>query len=386
MEIKLKIEKVVSGGLGFSKLDEKVYFVPFSLPGELILGEVYENNKDYAFVKIKEIVESSPNRIEPKCKIFGYCGGCQLQMTNYETQLKIKKEMIEESIKRISKIEIPVMDIVKSDSVFNYRNKGSFQVFDDQKIGYCEPGTTNPFPIKYCPIMEEPINKRISEILSVDSEREKIKGMKALVIRSNFDGKTIDSTKKSDSFVEKVEGLNFIVDIDTFFQVNRAIIPKRLNHKLSHVLKYKVGKGLLDLYCGVGIISQFLAPHFESVIGIEINKTLVKNGLKALEMNNIKNTKLIIAEASHFNELGFKYDTVIINPPRKGISYKMIKSLISAKPKVIIYSSCNPDTFARDIRQLIGGGYSIEYVQGFDMFPNTKHLEVVGVLYLNERL
>ncbi|HOJ49820.1 MAG TPA: class I SAM-dependent RNA methyltransferase [Spirochaetota bacterium] len=382
MDIKIRIEKVVSGGLGFSRIDEKVYFVPFTLPGELIFGEIYEDKKEYAFVRVKEIIEKSEKRITPVCPIFGYCGGCQLQMTDYKTQLSIKKDMIEESISRIAKIDIPVMDIVESDKVFNYRNKGSFQVFNGSKIGYCEPGTTDPFPIESCPIMEEPINRRIKEFLTIEEENKKIEGMKALVIRSNFESKIIDSTIKKDWFIENVAGLNFIVDIDTFFQVNRTIIPKWLGHIKDLVLNYKVGKGLLDLYSGVGIISQYLAPYFDHVIGIEINKTLVKNGNKALELNKINNTKFITADASRFYSLGFIYDTVIINPPRKGISYKMIKSLIQSKPKVIIYSSCNPDTFARDIRQLIAGGYSIDYIQGFDMFPNTKHLEVVGVIYL----
>lgn len=378
------IEKIVSGGYGFVRLsEEKVVFVPFSLPGEELEIALFDQKKNYAFGKILEIKKPSPQRIASLCPLFGTCGGCQFQMTDYPTQLIHKKFIIEESVRRIAKLDVPVNDPIPADNPFFYRNKGSFQVFGTQELGYCKPGTTVPFAIESCPIMEEAINAKIADFLQDPSERAKLAGMKALVIRSNNLGETINSTIKRDFFMEETAGLQFRVDVDTFFQVNRSIIPKWLEYIKTLILKHdNVGQGLLDLYSGVGTISQYLAPHFEQVVGIEVNKTLVDNGNKVLQINKIDNARFIVADASRFFDYGLKYDTVIINPPRKGISRGMVKTLSEAKPEVIIYSSCNPDTFSRDIRHLSESGYNIDEIQPFDMFPQTQHSEVVGVLYL----
>lgn len=377
----IKIEKIVSGGYGFARHNDEVIFVPFAIPGETVKVEKTSQKKSFAFAKIVEIEEASPHRIEPKCSLFGSCGGCQFQMLPYEEQLPIKKSIIEEAVRRIGKMEVSVNDPIPSDNAFHYRNKGSFQVFKGSKLGYCYPGTSRPFEVKDCPIMEEAINQRFSEFWNNPEESKKLNGMQALTIRSNHVGETINSTIKRHSFDEKAAGLNFVVDVDTFFQVNRSIIPKWLGYIEELMMKHRVGKGLLDLYCGVGIISQFLAKDFDKVIGIEISKRLVQNGNAVLKKNNISNAEFIIADASKFYDYGFQYDTVIINPPRKGIDYNMVKTLSKGKPKVIIYSSCNPDTFARDIRQLCDNGYQIDEIQPFDMFPQTQHSEVVGVLY-----
>jgi tRNA/tmRNA/rRNA uracil-C5-methylase (TrmA/RlmC/RlmD family) len=377
----VEIEKIVSGGLGIARVDEKPVFVPFTLPGEKVNISITQGKKSFAFGKVEKWMETSSRRIEPACPLFGMCGGCQFQMTDYETQLEIKKGIIQESVNRIGKMDVPVNDSIPSDSQFHYRNKGSFQVFGQEEIGYCKPRTTIPFAIEDCPIMEKAINEKIRNFLSDPQEREKLQGMKALVIRSNNHGETINSTIKRDAFTEKVAGLDFMVDVDTFFQVNRTIVPKWLSYIQKLMATHKVGKGLLDLYCGVGIIGQYLAPEFDRVIGMEINKRLVENGNAVLERNGITNAEFMVADASKFYDYGFDYDTVVINPPRKGISYRMIQTLVKTAPKVVIYSSCNPDTFARDIRQLSEGGYRIDEIQPFDMFPQTQHSEVVAVLY-----
>lgn len=376
----IQIEKLVSGAVGFSRLDQGVVFTPFALPGETVEVEIEKQKKDFAFARILDVKEASDKRIAPACPFFGTCGGCQLQMTDYETQLEHKRNIIEDSVRRIAKIGVKVNPVIASDKPFHYRNKGSFQVFR-QHLGYCFPGTKKAFEVTNCPIMEKPINQKLQEFSQIAAENEKLKKMRALVIRTNHQGETINSTIKRDSFKEKAAGLNFLVDVDTFFQVNRTIIPKWLSYIKNLVLNKKVGEGLLDLYCGVGIISQYLASSFEEVIGIEINKRLVENGNQVLKENGIDNAQFIIADAGAFDYYGFKYDSVIINPPRKGISYRMVKALAEAAPKLIIYSSCNPDTFARDISQLSENGYFIDEIQPFDMFPQTQHSEVVGVLY-----
>jgi len=380
---KIKIEKIVSGGHGFSVLENgQIIFTDFVLPQEEVEVQLVQSKKGYAWGRLQQVLTPSPLRIAPRCEFFGTCGGCQFQMVDYPFQLNLKQEMVQEAMFRIGKLEVPVNPVISANQPFFYRNKGSFQLFGDRQIGYCKPGRNIPFAIQNCPIMEQAINDKIRDFLLNPQERANLDvKKKALTIRSNFKGETINSTIKRHAFTDKVAGLQFFVDVDTFFQVNRGIIPLWLGYIEKLILKHKVGQGLLDLYCGVGIISQYLAKHFEKVVGIEVNSRLVENGNKVLKENNINNAQFIVADAARFNDYGFLYDTVIINPPRKGIDSVMTQVLIHNAPPVIIYSSCNPDTFARDVGALHQGGYALDEVQPFDMFPQTQHSEVVGVLY-----
>jgi 23S rRNA (uracil1939-C5)-methyltransferase len=146
----------------------------------------------------------------------------------------------------------------------------------------------------------------------------------------------------------------------------------------------KDDKTALDLYCGVGIISQYLSPHLESVKGIEINKRQIKQAKECLELNDIKNAEYIFADAKEFlNYSSDKCDLLIVNPPRAGMDRQVTTDIINYKPNHIIYSSCNPDTFSRDASWLIEGGYKLLSVQPFDMFPQTHHLELVGDFVYN---
>lgn len=374
------IEKIVSGGYGLGHLkDNKIIMVKNTLPTERVRVRIKKNKKDFCFGKVLKYLETSPLRVKPLCPLFGSCGGCQFQMLDYPQQLLVKQEIIQESILRIGKQNIPVNPIVGSSKPFYYRNKGSFQVFNQGDIGFCKPGTTFPFKVEKCFLMEEAINDKIHFF---QSNKASIEKMKSLNIRSNDKEETINSSIKKDSFIEVVENLSFIVDIDTFFQVNRSIVPLWLKYIKKLILEKTSQKGLLDLFCGIGFIAQYLASDFKKIIGIEVNKRLIQNGKKSLELNNIHNVELIEADASIFNTYDLEYDTIIVNPPRTGIHREMMDHILQEKPSFIIYSSCNPDTFARDIRILIESAqYFIDEIQPFDMFPQTHHTELVAMLY-----
>lgn len=376
----VNIEKLVSGGLGLCNTKTGIIFTPFVFPGEQAEIELCKVKSDYSVARLLRLVKASPLRQEPPCPLFTFCGGCQYQMMPYENQLIEKKNIIQESIQRIVHFTPQINPVIPSDNSFYYRNKASYQVFNINQIGFCRPGTTKPFAIEKCILMEKPIIKQTDIYINETIEKQKINYKKCLVIRSNFEGKTITSLNKQESFTEKIKELKFIVNIDSFFQINRTVIPKWLDYIKQKSQDYSLGLGLIDLYAGCGIISQHLAPLYENVVGIEIDKNLVKNGNRGLEMNNIHNAQYIQADANQFDSIGLKYDTIIINPPRKGIQAKTLKAIIQAKPKAIIYSSCNPDTFARDLCQFKENNYTINEIQPFDMFPQTRHCEVVGIM------
>lgn len=374
-QFKVNIEKMVSQGYGLGFIEGKAIFIPSCYPGETHIIEIIDDKKNHTFARSINCLKSIKEKRNVLCPLFGICGGCQFLNVSYDYQLKIKKEILEEALIRIGKIKTKINEIIPSDTEFRYRNKGSFQV-KKNKIGYCYPGTTRVLHFDSCLLLDLPIEERIKEL----EENNLLDGLRMINIRSNSKNEVIDSRIKRSFFYEEVLGLKFIIDVNSFFQVNKTIVPKWLNY-----IKSLIPEGVnlaVDLYCGVGVISQTISSCVERVIGIEINKRQIKQAKECIALNNIKNCDFIFADASEYvSHCGSKIDLLIINPPRVGMSKEVLDDIKLNPPKQIIYSSCNPDTFSRDASTLIESGYILKDVTPFDMFPQTHHLEVVGNFY-----
>ncbi len=368
----VKIEKLASNGYGLAFINGMAVFVKFAYPGEIHEIEIFSKKKDHAFAKSIKTITGLENKREPECGLFKSCGGCQFQDIDYDYQLELKNTVLKESLKRIGKIEIEPLPIIASDNEYRYRNKGSFQVRQG-KPGYCYPGTTKVFNFDSCLLLDESIEKHVMSL----SSRAELDNIKMINVRSNLKGEVIDSRDKHSSFIEELDGIKFVVDINSFFQVNKTVFPKWLKYIKSLVSEND--NFIVDLYCGVGAISMYIAGEAKRVTGIEINKKQIKQANQCLEMNNISNVNYISADAEEFLEhSGRKIDLLVTNPPRAGMSKWTVRDIIENPAKHLIYSSCNPDTFSRDARMLIDGGYNLKSIQPFDMFPQTHHLEIVA--------
>ncbi len=371
-QIRLKIEKMASNGYGLGFIDGMAIFVKFAYPGETHKIQITEKKKNHAFAKSVETITQDKEKRNPAYSLFKSCGGCQFQDINYPYQLELKTQILKESLLRIGKIEIEPEPIIPSDTEFRYRNKGSFQV-KNGTAGYCYPGTTKVFNFDSCLLLDQAIENHINDLAS----QNELINVKMINVRSNLKGNVIDSREKRSRFIEEINGLKFIVDINAFFQVNKTVFPKWLEYIKSlvrHEDKYAV-----DLYCGAGVIAMYISDTVIKITGIEINKRQIKQAKQCLEMNGIENVQFISADAEEFLEhSGKKIDLLVTNPPRAGMSKWTVRDIVENPPKHLIYSSCNPDTFSRDARRLIDGGYKLLSVQPFDMFPQTHHLEVVA--------
>lgn len=368
----LNIEKMTSQGFGLGFQEGKAIFVPFAYPEEIHRIEITEDKKSHAFARSMEIIKKRDERRNPVCPLFQTCGGCQFQDVTYDYQLKIKKEILEESLLRIGKLKTQVNDVIPSEWEFRYRNKGSFQVKNLQ-MGYCYPGTTKVFFFEECALLDNSIENHVKTLTGDESLNE----LKNINIRSNIKGEIIDSRTNNAFFIDEYAGLKFIVDINAFFQVNKTIVPKWLEYIRTLILESD--RYAVDLYCGIGIIAQAIAGKTAKVSGIEINKRQIKQAEECLKMNGINNVEFISADAENFLEHSGKHiDLLVINPPRVGMSKWLIRDVVDNPVSHIIYSSCNPDTFARDAGRLEEGGFKLVSVQPFDMFPQTHHLELVG--------
>jgi len=411
---KITIQKVVFGGKGLSKLEDgKTCFVPYVLPDEEVEIEINKNKKSFCEATVKSILRPNKYRINPPCKYYTICGGCDFQHVSYEYQLRLKKEVLEETLKRIAKEDIHIEKVIPSTSQFYYRNKVQLK-YDGEKLGFFKTESNEVVDIDSCPITDEDINKAIDFLKSFLEGKSFIEEIhiyksstgKALVKFITRDFFELDFENFKERFpinlsavaiykngkrlktygtpfvFEKIDQYTFRVSIDSFFQVNKYQIENFINEVL---LEIPTDKSLTvgDLFCGVGTLSIPSAKKVKKVFGIEISKSAVKDAKYNARINSIKNANFYETSADKSGDLlfGFNPNILIFDPPRAGLSKKLIKKILQLKfLKKIIYVSCYPPTLARDISILKEGGFKLEKVKMIDMFPQTHHIEAIAVL------
>lgn len=430
------IDKMTFGGEGIARIGKFVVFVPESMPGDKLKVKITEVKKNYGRGEIVEIITPSPNRIEPPCKYYAKCGGCSFQHIDYKEQLRLKKEIVEDSFFRFAKgLDIKINDCVASDNVFKFRNKIQWVASASENkniFGLYEKNTHNVIDIDYCLIADEQINN-LSKLI-----RQKIVGadpfvspnIKHILIRkSSHNGKLVvvfiaaekaDIFKKiadeltadfpdvsgvilninpdktnvvlgkenitlaGDEFIsEKAGDLIFYYHGVSFFQVN----PPQLNKIIKTIadnVSLSEDETVLDLYSGVGVLSMHLAGKCKKITLVEDAQKTEESVKKILKENNIRNVELIntgVDDAlKKIAENKEKIDLIILDPPRKGCTDAGIEYLKSIGAPKIIYLSCNPATLARDCKLLTSAGYKISFAQPFDMFPQTYHVETLIIM------
>jgi len=394
------------GGDAMGRLeDSRAVFVPFGLPGERVRVRLREEKRGFARGELVEILEASPNRIIPRCKHFGICGGCHYQNLPYEEQLKAKTEILRDQLTRIGKIENPpVQNMVASPSPWNYRNHVQFHLTEEGKLGYVSPLPLGEGggvrAITECHLPEASINSLWPQLdfePGTDIERVALRAGNdddLLILESDspqspeleieagisvahvFDENTV-VIAGNDHIVISVLGRDFRVSAASFFQVNTAMAEKMVNHLLTN-LPITQSSVLLDVYCGIGLFSAFLAPKCERVIGIESSPPACEDF--SVNLDEFENVELYEGLAEDvIPHLEAKPDIVLVDPPRVGLEKRVVDGILRMKPRVIAYVSCDPSTLARDARRLINGGYRLKDVTPFDIFPQTYHIESISI-------
>lgn len=385
-EIELRIDTLTNLGHGLGRIDNWVVMVPFALPGELVTVRIFRNFKNYSEGDLIKVIEESPFRIQPKCNLFGVCGGCQYQNFDYGQQLIWKQKQIEEIFLKLADVEVKVNPTIGSPKDYHYRSKITPH--------FIKPGLDNVFPIGFlkkdgrnqvvdvmhCSIATEALNHSLPmEREKVFATKKKFKKGGTLLLRDTQEGVITDNN----AIVSQQVGpqvFQFIAG--DFFQNNPFILPIMIEYVITQARGEKI-RYLIDAYCGVGVFAISGAKNFEKVIGIEINASAVKWAQKNAKSNSIDNCEFIVGQAEHiFERIVFPAEetVIIIDPPRKGCDQAFIDQLSSFGPKKIVYVSCEPSTQARDLKILSKLGYSLIEVQPFDLFPQTRHIENVIVL------
>jgi tRNA/tmRNA/rRNA uracil-C5-methylase (TrmA/RlmC/RlmD family) len=372
-KLTLTIHDVAFGGEGVGRIDDFVVFVPFVLLGEIVEAEITEVKKNFARAKLLRVEKSSPERVEPECRYFGACGGCQYQHIAYATQLQLKHKQISDLFERVGKIPADkIAPVIPSPQPYGYRNRIMIRSqwngpAKKLVIGFIRADNNFVEDIEECKIAEPAISEQIKHVRANPPPKGGIK----IVLRIPLE--------------------NWDVPPDSFFQNNFFLLPK-LVETVRGFLCDDGAKHLVDLYCGVGFFGIELADLVESFVGVEYDRLAIKSAQRNLANRKISNGEFISSTVEEvLPELLKKFSpektSVILDPPRKGCLLETLRLLRETRPAQVIYVSCHPATMARDLNILCADGvFELARVQPLDMFPQTQHVECVADLRAGQNL
>ncbi|MDQ8200046.1 class I SAM-dependent RNA methyltransferase [Pelagicoccus enzymogenes] len=387
-EIELEITTLTNMGQGLGRINDWVVMVRFALPGERVRARVYRNDKNFSEADLVEVLTPSPHRIEAPCPVFSECGGCQYQHFEYSAQLEWKTKQVKELLWHMARVDHPVLPAIASPKLYGYRSKLTphFNVPRGDRpmtIGFLKAGTRSQYvEVEHCPLISDEMNATLARVRAKTKARHLEKPFKkggTLLIREHLDGV---STDPKQTIREKVGDITFSFIAGEFFQNNPSILPAFTGY-VREKARAAGAKYLVDAYCGSGLFTLTAAQDFEQVVGVEVSEQSIEYARHNAESNQIENASFVLGDAaSIFENIQFAGEdsAVVIDPPRKGSSEAFLNQLIAFGPRSVVYVSCNPATQMRDLQTLLSGGYQIEEIQPFDLFPQTRHLECVVVL------
>ena len=375
--INIRIDSLSYGGSGVGRHNGIVYFVPFSVPGDLLEISVTKKEKRYREAEIIRIIEASPNRVEPSCPFFGECGGCQWQQADYKIQLDQKVSELKSAIRknRLTDADDKINAIIESPEQYGYRRTARFkiQTAADGAIeyGFYRASSRDLIKIDKCLLLDKRINDFLPEV------QTDMPGLIGFDLFMDKEGGIHPFYR----FSEKDLGADF-------YQVNSGVNERLLDFVAGTVRDAGIEHPrILDLYCGDGNLSLQFADRAASITGWDNSKTAISRGRTRAESlrEQYPGCRIRFFEEdvarSWRNIAGWakQSDLIILDPPRRGLK-NQVSRLAGLNIPLIIYISCSPPALARDLKGLVEAGYRIEEIQPLDMFPQTFHLETIAVL------
>jgi 23S rRNA (uracil1939-C5)-methyltransferase len=405
MKIKLTAGPPAYGGYTVARLDGKVVMLKGAIPGETVEAEVLQEKKDYSVAEAREILEPSPERLDPPCPYFGVCGGCQVQYASYPMQVRMKEEVLASALRRIGKMDVTLAEPLTG-SPWNYRHRGQFKI-SGGRVGYFREHSRDIVDIDRCPLMVDEINevfinaKRLLKntdaselhicrgdvslalIKVPHSTRHEWKNISKDLLDAGFAGVRVEAEGKkplhfgADKLILDLNGIKYSVSAESFFQANWSL-NRALVDVVLEGLEPLAGKAVLDLYAGAGNFSLPVSRLARKVVAVEEGRSSVMDGKENVKLNGISNCESVRSGVDGFN-VREKFDAVILDPPRAGITDAGIGKILSMTPEKIAYVSCNPATFARDLNRF-QKDYKVESLRMVDFFPQTYHIEAFALL------
>jgi 23S rRNA (uracil1939-C5)-methyltransferase len=433
--LELTIDSLAHGGNGVARHDGYVVFVAGAVPGDRVRAVVGKAKRAYAEARAIEVVDPSPDRVPPLADH----PGAPWQVLPYERQLGVKAEQVREALERIGHLTDFELDpIVPAVEQWRYRNKleYSFGTGPDGELvcGFHAPGRWDEIvPMTDCLLASERSNTVRDQVLawcriqglSPWDRRDQHGLLRNLVIREgrrsgelqvrlvtspgSIDVDSLADAVECDGLFwtqqdqlgetvqggettlisgtpqlrERIGGLEFLVSPEAFFQTNTEM-AEQLYELAAEFAQLRGHERVFDLYCGIGTIGLTLAARAREVVGVEIVEPAVADAIENARINDIVNARFYAGDIRlamrELVETAGRPDVAVVDPPRAGLSQKVVRRIIEAQPSRIVYVSCNPTTLAPNAAQMVEAGYRLVRVRPVDMFPQTPHIESVALL------
>lgn len=371
-QVRLTIDDVAFGsGEGVGRANgDFVVFVPFTVPGEEVAVELVEVKKNFARARLLEVVRPSPDRVAPRCAVFGDCGGCQYQHLSYPAQLTLKREQVRQILRRLGGFDgVPIDEVIPCPTPYGYRNRIMVRTQWDKfaqrlVVGFIRFDNRLVVDVDQCPIAEPALNEQLTQVRANPPPKG---GLKVTL---------------------RVAPEGWVLPPDSFFQTNFHLLP-RLVETVRERLRAGGIRYLIDAYCGVGFFALECAGEVERFAGVEIDQSAIKAARRNLEQRGLTHGDFIAGPAEEWmpallQRFPAQQTAVITDPPRVGCAAPFIEAIRQTRPAQVIYVSCHPATLARDLKALCAGGvYRLERITPLDMFPQTHHMECVADLRLD---
>ncbi len=428
----LHIEKLVAGGFSLGRVNGQVILCEGGIPGEAVEVEILNRRKGVMQGKFLTVQEASSSRVVPECPVMERCGGCQLQHVKYEEQLSQKRFILEDALQRIGKVpDLTIPSVIPSPKPYGYRHvlrmgigKGPDGIF----LGFFESGTQHLLPIETCFL----VNNELQSILAAVRTRLRTLVVERVALESVeirwseqdedglliFRGRTqekevvnyllnvcfeiphvkgciyeqVDSTEHNsrhqlrskpivrgvDHLWEDFGGLRLKIGYRSFMQANWRVF-QLLGEMVKEWLGTLKGRRILELYAGVCPLGLGLAKQGALVTCVEGNPLAIHDARDSIRVNKIAGCRVKISSVESYLRTvqSDAYDVILLDPPRAGLTPKILDQLGVLQTPTLLYLSCDVPTLARDIKSLCEKGYTIQRIQPFDMFPQTAHLETL---------
>ena len=364
------IADLAFGGEGVGRLGEFVVFVPFVIPGETVEIELLEVKKRFGRARLVRVIHASKERVDPQCRYFGDCGGCQYQHIDYSAQLRFKQKQITDLFERIGGFKTTAIDpVVPCPAPYGYRNRIMIRTQWNKhkqglEIGFVRTENKWVVDIEECKIAEPTLNEEIKYVRAHPPHKG---GLKVVL---------------------RIPPAGWVVPKDSFFQNNFHLLPQ-LVEGVRRSVKAGGVRHLIDVYCGVGFFALELADIVDRFVGVELDRLAINAARQNALSRGVTNGEFVDGDAQLLlprllEKFPAAQSAVILDPPRVGCPPESIELLRRVRPAQIIYVSCHPATLARDLKLLCEGGlYELSRLTPYDMFPQTQHVECVADLRFN---
>ena len=375
---------MAAGGRAVARLDDgRVVFVEGAAPGEVVEAEILVDKGRFLEGRATRVVEPSPDRVEPACRHFGDCGGCSWQFLSYPAQLSAKKTILEDSLRRLGKLETwPEIQIAAPRSPWGGRNRAQLQPPNQQggSWGFFAAGTRRTVELSECPVLAPELQGVWSELSDRPADPMAERRERAAFAWGGQGHRWVrgpDDPRGEPAVVELgTKTLRFAPE--GFFQSHLGMLPRMV----EEVLGNDAGAEAWDLYSGVGLFAAHLEDRFQTVHAVESDAlaALYAPGNLSKAIHHRRDVEDWLEERARTG--GPRPDLVVVDPPRQGLSKRTLSALMGLRPKVLRYVSCGHDTLARDLGQILANNYLLDRIVLMDLYPHTPHLEVVISLHL----